>query len=249
MGPENWTGANNGKLGHIAGAPACKHAVGLETRAESPGTKPGRTSGSGCPDRCCNRGPCETRHGIRSRRTCAGRTAGTRIRCFSKMFTAVVWSWDPERARCPTEPPTPAPRRCVDSGSCPEPEDPWCPFGFRCKLNCTKVLRTLLSAGTPVFSTHLYQPKDGADPVSGRGSPRPCWVVTALSGSVQKPGHETETWPANTPRRGRTGQYRATPCLNFRSYHAFPSRCETAKASSSSSATLRAIRSRAWASR
>ena len=33
------------------------------------------------------------------------------------------------------------------------------------------------------------------------------------------------------------------------SYHAFPSRCETAKASSSSSATFWAIRSRAWASR
>ena len=41
-------------------------------------------------------------------------------------------------ARCPTEPPTPAPRRCVDSGSCPEPEDHWCRFSFRCKVNCTK---------------------------------------------------------------------------------------------------------------
>jgi len=38
-------------------------------------------------------------------------------------------------------------------------------------------------------------------------------VVTALSGPVQVPGHETETWPANMPRRGRTGQYRAAPCL------------------------------------
>ena len=40
--------------------------------------------------------------------------------------------------RRPREPPTAAPRRCVESGSCPEPEDPWCRFGFRCKLNCTK---------------------------------------------------------------------------------------------------------------
>src|SRR5271157_4439301 len=29
-------------------------------------------------------------------------------------------------ASCPTEPPTAAPRRCDDRGSCPEPEDHWC---------------------------------------------------------------------------------------------------------------------------
>ncbi len=32
--------------------------------------------------------------------------------------------------------------------------------------------------------------------------------VSLLGGPVQEPGHETETWPANTPGRGRTGQYR-----------------------------------------
>src|SRR5208337_1910571 len=42
------------------------------------------------------------------------------------------------RASCPTEPPTAAPRRCVDSGSCPEPKDHGCRFSCRCKLNCTK---------------------------------------------------------------------------------------------------------------
>ena len=49
------------------------------------------------------------------------------------------------------EPPTAAPRRCVESGSCPEPEDPWCRFGFRCKLNCTKCLAGIAGCRNSAF--------------------------------------------------------------------------------------------------
>ena len=69
--------------------------------------------------------------------------------------------------------------------------------------------RALMAAGTPEISTFLYQtPVQYQRKAQGwgrprkRGSPRPCWVVTATSGPVQEPGHETETLPANTPRRG-----------------------------------------------
>ena len=53
--------------------------------------------------------------------------------------------------RRPREPPTAAPRSCVESGSCPEPEDPWCRFGFRCKLNCTKCFAGIAGCRNSAF--------------------------------------------------------------------------------------------------
>src|SRR5271157_1063002 len=60
----------------------------------------------------------------------------------------------------------------------------------------------------------VKSPRTGPTPQAG--FPRPCWVVTALSGSVQEPGHETETWPANTPL-ARSGEMRSGEQVKFSS--------------------------------
>ena len=78
------------------------------------------------------------------------------------------------------------------------------------------------------------RPKDGANPRE-RGSPRPCWVVTTLSGLVQEPGHETETGLRTRPEGAAV-----VGCVEFSTTH-LPVRTGTAQGSTAEHRLQRTI--------